>query len=376
MAFDGYGIMRIEKRHKSDVSGLEKEANREAEHPMNFPASDIDWERTAENIHLVKSDDWHESINQILADHDLKARSNSVVMLDGLYTATPEALERMARDCQGTDRDYVMEYFQGCLDFHEQNYGQVFNAVIHLDETTPHMQVASVPILQDEQGKWHLSARELCGNKGDYIQRQDKFYEEVGQHFGLLRGESRTPEHNREHLSVQEFKLQENEKALHEQEKTMKVLDNEIALQKEDLKELDEQYELKEEEIEAYKEAEKDKFNEMLHERCEEVDRRLAEYKQEKQKQIDEKVDKIVEEKLSDPMFQIELAQQAEFRRLERELNEEKKKVKVLEAFKEKAEKVIEWIENKFKLPEQLQEKLDNLLDREQEIDRDDDLVR
>lgn len=42
------------------------------------------------------------------------------------------------------------------------------NTVIHLDETTPQMQVASVPITKDLDGKAHLSAKLIMGNKKDY----------------------------------------------------------------------------------------------------------------------------------------------------------------------------------------------------------------
>jgi hypothetical protein len=197
-----YGIMRCEKRKMSAVGGLEAEANRE--HKIDLPASDIDWDKTRNNVYMVRSTDWRETICRTLQEHGISRwRKDAVVMIDSLYTASPEFFQ------QSVDQSQIIDYFRDCLDFHNRHYGHVINAVIHLDETTPHLAVASVPIVQRD-GKYTLSAKELMGNRSDYRARQDAFWEEVSSQYGLERGEPSDPLERREHLSVQEYKIDRN----------------------------------------------------------------------------------------------------------------------------------------------------------------------
>lgn len=198
----GYGIMRCEKRKMSAIGGLEAEANRE--HKIDLPASDIDWDKTCNNVYLVRSTDWRESIRRTLQEHGItRWRKDAVVMIDSLYTASPEFFR------QSVDQSQIIDYFRDCLDFHERHYGHIINAVVHLDETTPHMAVASVPIVQRGE-RYALSAKELMGNRSDYRARQDAFWEEVSSQYGLERGEPSDPLERREHLSVQEYKIDRN----------------------------------------------------------------------------------------------------------------------------------------------------------------------
>lgn len=193
-----YGIMRCEKRKMSAVGGLEAEANRE--HKIDLPASDIDWDKTHDNVYLVRSVDWRKSICRTLQEYGISRwRKDAVVMIDSLYTASPEFF-------QSVDQSQVIDYFRDCLLFHEQHYGHIINAVVHLDETTPHMAVASVPIVQ-RGDKYVLSAKELMGNRSDYRTRQDDFWREVSSQYGLERGEPSDPLERREHLTVQQYKI-------------------------------------------------------------------------------------------------------------------------------------------------------------------------
>lgn len=184
-----YGIMRIEKRGRAAVHGLQLEANRtkeDHERGRDFDRSDIDWTLTGENMHLIKCENWNTEITKQIKEAGVKERKDSIVMLDGVYTATGEFFE-------GMSPKELYDFFDKCLEFHVKEYCQgdwnrVINAVIHLDETTPHMQVASVPIIEDEKGK-HLSAKMIMGNRSEYRQRQDRFFDEVSKAYGLDRGE-------------------------------------------------------------------------------------------------------------------------------------------------------------------------------------------
>ena len=202
-----YCIMRIEKRKRSALYGLQLEANRsipDHEKGRNFAASDICWALTDFNMFLVKSENWGRAVTAALKEAEVQERKNSVVVLDGFYGASPEWFKDKSLE-------EVVDYFKDCLAFHEQNYGKVINACIHFDEATPHLTCQSIPLIQQESGEYRLSAKDIMGGRNDYRRRQDEFYEQVGKPRGLERGESHDPENIRQHLSVQAYKKEQLE---------------------------------------------------------------------------------------------------------------------------------------------------------------------
>lgn len=202
-----FGIMRVEKRGRGAVYGLQIEANRtreEHEHGRDFDRSDIDWDKTDENVHLVRSENWNREITRQIREAGATERKNSVVLLDGLYTASPEWFEEHSRD-------EAIDFFRDCLAFHVREYcggdaSRVINAVVHVDEATLHLQVASVPIIEEEQGA-HLSAKIIMGGRQDYRIRQDRFYEQVTQARGMERGDVRDDAERKSHTTKREWQL-------------------------------------------------------------------------------------------------------------------------------------------------------------------------
>lgn len=215
-----FAIHRVEKCKKTAVFGLQIEANRtvaDHEKGRNFDKSDIDWERTKLNQHFkgLHCQNWSEGISQELKKAGItKApKSNAVVLLDGLYTASPEWFE-------GKSKAEIIDFFKDCLKFHIQHYGKPLNAVIHWDEKSPHLAVASVPIIEAEQGA-KLCAKEIMGGRADYRARQDQFFEQVAKSRGFERGERSDPKHKKKHLSVQDYKKQQNEAQISAQERVL-----------------------------------------------------------------------------------------------------------------------------------------------------------
>ena len=225
-----YGIMRVEKRGRADVYGIQLEANRTVEHhekALEFDKSDSDWGQTDDNIFLVQTEQWNreitKAIKQIETESGKKTRKDAVVLLDGLFTASPEFFE-------GKTTQEIKMYFEDCLDFYVKEYCQgdetrVLNAVIHLDETTPHMQVASIPVYTSESGN-RLNAKIIMGNKTDYRKRQDRFFEAVSEKYGLERGEPASAINDKVHTTKREWQaatqeetIEKNNKVLAEQKK-------------------------------------------------------------------------------------------------------------------------------------------------------------
>lgn len=220
-----YGVVHTEKRHSQDAHGIQGENNRDASKQREFTASNINWEKTNDNIYFKKSDDWLGDIKGELKAHGIeKWRKDAVMFIDSVYSASPEFFE-------GKNKYEVEGYFRQCLSFHEKEYGgHVINAVVHLDETTPHMHVVSVPIVEKEakqekdenglikptQKEYSLSAKKVIGNQSQMRRAQDHFYEQVEKGWGLERGETGDPKKKKKHLSNLEYKTQAEEKKLAE----------------------------------------------------------------------------------------------------------------------------------------------------------------
>lgn len=187
-------IMRTEKRKKSDLSGIQKENTRTATEYNNkvSPGMDIF------NVTLKESNDWLQDINNEIKAAGAKARSNSVLALDTIYTASPQFFQERTN----AEND---KFFQDCLKFHNEHFGHIISAVVHYDETTPHLHIISVPLTQDGR----LSARDVIGNKAKMSKTQDVFFEQVGKGYGLERGIHMDGQEKKEHISAQEHELRE-----------------------------------------------------------------------------------------------------------------------------------------------------------------------
>lgn len=203
-----YCIMRIKKCKVTDMRGLQQEACRQL--PAGRYNNQVDLNSSIHNITLIKSQDWLDDIRSRIRSAGAKERNNSIVGINGLYTASPQWFQEHSEE-------EILHFFQSCLKFHEQHYGEVIAAIIHMDEKTPHMHVMSVPITQDGR----LSARDIIGNKTKMSNLQTKYYEEVGCKFGLERGEIQLSESRRRHISTQEHRLQQNATFIEQQQETM-----------------------------------------------------------------------------------------------------------------------------------------------------------
>ena len=243
-----YGIMRVEKRRRADVYGIQLEANRTVEQHekgLEFDKSDIDWGKTDDNIFLVQTEQWNreitKEIKRIETETGKKTRKDAVVLLDGLFTALPEFFE-------GKTTQEIKMYFEDCLDFYVKEYCQgdetrVLNAVIHLDETTPHMQVASIPSYTSEAGN-RLNAKIIMDNKTDYRKRQDRFFEAVSEKYGLERGEPASAINDKVHTTKREWQAATQEEAIAKNNQVLTAQKEEYTKTKKKLKDTAEKIDL------------------------------------------------------------------------------------------------------------------------------------
>lgn len=187
-------VMNIQKRKRSDITGIQREATRTATEYNNQvqPGMDIF------NVNLIQSNNWMQDIQAEIDRAGAKTRSNSVVALDAIYTASGDFFK-------GKSNEENDQFFRDCLEFHQRRFGHVISAVVHYDETTPHLHILSVPLTQDGR----LSAREIIGNRANLSRMQTEFFEQVGRGYGLERGIQMDGQEKKRHISAQEHRLRE-----------------------------------------------------------------------------------------------------------------------------------------------------------------------
>lgn len=190
-------VMNIQKRKRTDISGIQKEATRTATEYNNRvqPGMNIF------NVNLIQSNNWMQDIQAEIDRAGAKTRSNSVVALDAIYTASGEFFK-------GKSNEENDQFFRDCLQFHQRKFGHVISAVIHYDETTPHLHILSVPLTHDGR----LSAREIVGNRTNLSRMQTEFFEQIGRGYGLERGVQMDGQEKKKRITAQEWQLRQVEK--------------------------------------------------------------------------------------------------------------------------------------------------------------------
>ena len=182
----------MEKYHKQDVAPIERENERDENYKSDNPQ--IDSSKAKYNYHMHSPDgSYTEFINKRITQLNLSPRKDAVVMNSFVVGADRAFFDGLSKLSQ-------YNFFSDCTNFFEERYGieNVISAVIHMDETTPHMHLNLVPITSDGR----LCSKELF-DKTKLRQLQTDFYNAVGKKYGLERGKEGS---QAKHLSTAEFK--------------------------------------------------------------------------------------------------------------------------------------------------------------------------
>jgi len=190
-----YAIMRFAK-HKGGAGALEAHHERTKEKYASNP--DINTERSKYNFHIVKPmTSYKKEIDRRIDAAGCRTRKDNVRFVDTLVTASPSFFKGMSRD----DR---RKFFETAVDFLAEKIGRVniFSAVVHLDEKTPHMHLCFTPITKDGR----LSAKEIIGNRVQLTKWQDDFFAHMVKAYPHIeRGESASIT-KRRHIPMRLFK--------------------------------------------------------------------------------------------------------------------------------------------------------------------------
>lgn len=251
-----FAVYRLEKFKRSACFGIQKERNRENHEDHNFAKSSIDRTQTSFNIVVdgKNEQNFHQSVSTRIQKYGVKERPDSTVFIGAVFTASPSFFtpnpnykEPQTPDTRTKDErrkfifdDKAKSFFSECYQFYIQdickgNPDLIFSAKIDLDETTPHLQIYSVPIIERTnkkgQTKPHLSAKDVLGDRTAMRKRQDRFFETIGQKRGFQRGEKvdwdKTPEERKKHEETHEFKVRQKKEQLEKLEHDCSVLQQE-----------------------------------------------------------------------------------------------------------------------------------------------------
>ena len=183
----------MEKYHKQDVAPIEKENERDENYEASNPQ--IDSERTRNNYRFTPyfGKTYTEFINGRIKELGLSPRKDAVVMNSFVVGSDKQFFD-------GLSNVERYKFFSDCYKFFAERYGEenIIAAVVHNDETTPHMHLNLMPVTKDGR----LCSKQLF-DKPQLQQLQTDFYEAVGKRWGLQRGKEGS---QKKHLSTAEFK--------------------------------------------------------------------------------------------------------------------------------------------------------------------------
>ena len=176
-----HAILRFAKHKAGPAGALEAHHERTKEQYASNP--DIDTSRSRDNFHIIRPEQkYRREIDSRIKAAGCRTRKDSTMFVDTLITASPEFFTSRSKK-------EIQAYFTEAVAFMEQKVGRgnIFSAVVHMDEKTPHSHLCFTPITEDGR----LSAKEILGNRAQLSKWQDEFHAHMKKAFPVLkRGES------------------------------------------------------------------------------------------------------------------------------------------------------------------------------------------
>lgn len=189
-----YLVCHMEKYHKTDIAPVEQENERDENYPANNPQ--IDCARTRNNYNVIKRQcSYTQHINKRIAELDLptKVRKDAVLMCSFVVGSDREFFKSLSAREQE-------KFFADCTRFFADRYGEknIISAVVHMDETTPHLHLNLIPIAEGR-----LCAKQLFDRKALQTLQTD-FHSVVGKKWNLQRGKEGS---TAKHLDTMSYKV-------------------------------------------------------------------------------------------------------------------------------------------------------------------------
>jgi len=191
-----YCIFRFKKHHIGSVAPMYRHNERTKQSYESNP--DIDPARKQDNYHFITpKQSYYKEIQRLVKLNGCRQRSNSVMMVETIISVTPEYINSFSAEEQ-------KELFQSVTDFMKQRIGEenILSAVVHMDETSPHMHLCFCPITKDGR----LCAKDILGNAKDLARWQDDIFEHLHERWPELERGEPAHETGRKHIPTWLFK--------------------------------------------------------------------------------------------------------------------------------------------------------------------------
>jgi len=194
----------MEKYKRGDIVGIERENERD-ENYKSTKNPQIDKSRTHLNYHTLP----HEKKYLAFIDERIKELAPKRKIKDDAVLITSFILGSDKEFFDGISPETQKQFFDDCTEFFAERYGKenVTSAVVHLDESTPHLHFNLIPVTGGR-----LCAKELF-DRAALRELQTDFYEVVGKKYGLKRGKEGS---TAKHLDTVAFKTKKMTEAAEE----------------------------------------------------------------------------------------------------------------------------------------------------------------
>ena len=175
-----YIVLNMKKYPQGDIAKVALENERQ-EGYVRIGKETIDASRTRNNYHMIPPPDngYADFIDQRIRQAGVKrkVKDDAIKMVSFVMTSDKDFFDGMPPEVERA-------FFTDCVNFVKKKYGEdnIISAVVHKDETTPHLHINFVPITPDNR----LSAKYYFDGK--LAELQTAVYEEVGKKWNLSRG--------------------------------------------------------------------------------------------------------------------------------------------------------------------------------------------
>jgi hypothetical protein len=181
---------------------------------VKFGNGDIDTSLSHPNYNLAPERKQIDFINQRCSEVKCMNRKDVNIMVSWVATLPKDFPEERSR-----------EFFEQTYRFLNERYGgeqNVISSFVHLDETTPHMHYAFIPVVKDKKSGIEKVLAKECISKGDLLTFHKNLEKRLYQHFGfevgVLNGATKSG-----NLTICELKLQSSVEDLTAQETELKA---------------------------------------------------------------------------------------------------------------------------------------------------------
>ena len=216
-------VARMEKMKSGNLQGIQRHNQRET---TNHSNKDIDVSRSYLNEDLVHSEliNYQRKVNEIIDSQRVSTRAvrkDAVLVAEWIITSDTLFFE---------NKMDTKEFFKDALNYFEERCGSqnVAYATVHYDETTPHMHLGIVPMIDGALSSKKMFDRHTLKSIQDEL---PQYLQEKGHDIerGLKGSEQK-------HLTVEEFKENKQEiKRMERQINDMKQEVNHLSQQKNEL---------------------------------------------------------------------------------------------------------------------------------------------